>query len=155
MNPTPPPLSSRPVAIYVPHTVSLNLDRVNPPALVHPRQRWVPPLDTTYDFRTPPITIRVTAPSSASSSLTSSSPPALAPTAAAASSVKTPPASTPKTSSQPSQPSSLANPTSRVICSKCDMPISSRHLRALGGVFHAPCFTCLVSISRLPRLIIR
>ena len=114
--------------------------------------------DTTYDFGMPPIaqTINVpTTPSASSSSF--SSPPAPVPTAAAAASstVTTPPlASTPQTSSQSSQLSSLTSPTPKENCPKCDKPISGPYVRALGGVFHAPCFTCLVGISRLPRLIV-
>jgi hypothetical protein len=113
----------------------------------------------TYDFRMPPIaqTINVPAPPSASSLSSSSSPPAPAPTAASSLVCGTtpPPASTPPTSSQSSQSPSLTNPTPKENCPKCDKPISGPYVRALGGVFHAPCFTCLVSTPRLPRLIAR
>ena len=65
------------------------------------------------------------------------------------------PPSTPQISSQSSQPLSLANAAPRGNCPKCDRPISGPFVRALGGVFHVQCFTCLVSTSRLPRLIAR
>lgn len=116
---------------------------------------------TTY-VRMPPIAQTINVPAQPSTSSSSfSSPPAPAPvpipTAAAPSSAGTTPllASTPQTSSQSSHPSSLTTPTPKENCPKCEKPISGPYVRALGGVFHAPCFTCLVGISRLPHLIAR
>ena len=115
------------------------------------------PLWATHDFRMPPIaqTINVPAPPSTSSS-SSSSPPS-APTAAtsAASAGTTPPASTAPPSSQSSQSPPPVNPTPKENCPKCNKPRSGPYVRALGGVFHAPCFTCLVGTPRLPPLIVR
>jgi len=65
------------------------------------------------------------------------------------------PPSTPQVSPKSSQPLSLANAVPRGNCPECDKPISGPFVRAPGGVFHVQCFTCLVSTSRLPRLIAR
>lgn len=52
MSPAPPPLPSRPVRITVPHTVPLNLNRGNPPALVQATKRWIPPRHTSPNINT-------------------------------------------------------------------------------------------------------
>lgn len=37
----------------------------------------------------------------------------------------------------------------QIVCSRCQLPLKGQLVRALQGVFHLDCFTCLVSPSEM------